>query len=79
MPQSREVFAEQAGLAVEEVRGAIFYTRGVLLPIFCTRWDLALGGLTTLGASFIAISAVKFALAVERIRNPYAGSRGVQF
>ena len=54
-------------------------TRGALLPNICARWDLALDGLTTLGASFIAISAVKLELAVERIRNPYAGSRGALF
>lgn len=51
--------AEQAGLSVETVRGAIFYPRSRLAGRLMAAADPALGRLTTIGAAFIALSAVK--------------------
>jgi ubiquinone biosynthesis O-methyltransferase len=51
--------AENAGLTVETVRGAIYYPRGRFVARLCARWDRALRRLTTIGAAFIALSAVK--------------------
>ena len=50
---------EQVGLAVETVRGAIYYPRWRFAARRCASWDRALGRLTTVGAAFIALSAVK--------------------
>ena len=50
---------ENVGLAVETVRGAIFYPRWRFAARLAARWDPALGRLTTVGAAFIALSAVK--------------------
>jgi len=51
--------SEQAGLAVATVRGATYYPRWRFAARLCARWDRALGRLTTVGAAFIALSAVK--------------------
>jgi ubiquinone biosynthesis O-methyltransferase len=50
---------EQAGLAVECVRGAIYYPRCGLAARLLSPWDAALGRITTLGAGFVALSASK--------------------
>jgi ubiquinone biosynthesis O-methyltransferase len=51
--------AEQANLSVERIGGAIFYPRSRLAARLLHPCDPALGGLTTFGAAFVAISAVK--------------------
>jgi ubiquinone biosynthesis O-methyltransferase len=51
--------AEQAGLEVETVRGAIFYPRWSAAARFLSPYDAALGRITTVGAGFVAIAAVK--------------------
>jgi ubiquinone biosynthesis O-methyltransferase len=51
--------AGQAGLVVETVRGAIFYPRWRLAARLLASCDPALGRLTTIGAGFVALSAVK--------------------
>jgi ubiquinone biosynthesis O-methyltransferase len=51
--------AEQAGLAVETVRGAVYYPRSRLAARSMSRFDPALGRLTTIGAAFVALSAAK--------------------
>ena len=51
--------AGQAGLVVETVRGAIFYPRWRLAARLLAPCDPALGRLTTIGAGFLALSAVK--------------------
>jgi ubiquinone biosynthesis O-methyltransferase len=51
--------AEQAGLTVEEVRGAIFYPRWSLAERLLSPFDACLGRFTTTGAAFIALSAFK--------------------
>ncbi len=50
--------AEQAGLSVITMRGAIFYPPLGLLARLMAPLDLWLGRLTTLGAAFIALRAV---------------------
>ena len=50
---------ENAGLAVETVRGAIYYPRWRFAARLCARWDPVIGRLTTIGAAFIALTAVK--------------------
>jgi ubiquinone biosynthesis O-methyltransferase len=50
---------ERAGLAVEAVRGAIYYPRWTLAARILGPWDPALGRLTTIGAGFVALSAAK--------------------
>lgn len=50
--------AEQAGLKVECVRGAIFYPRWGLAARLLAPFDPALGRFTTIGAGFVALSAV---------------------
>jgi SAM-dependent methyltransferase len=50
---------ENAGLSVETVRGAIYYPRWGFAARLCARWDPTLGRLTTIGAAFIALAAVK--------------------
>jgi len=49
----------KAGLTVETVRGTIYYPRWRFAARLGARWDGALGQLTTIGAAFIALSAVK--------------------
>jgi ubiquinone biosynthesis O-methyltransferase len=51
--------AEQAGLVVRSVRGAIYYPRWGLGARLLSPFDPRLGRLTTLGAAFVALSAVK--------------------
>lgn len=51
--------AEQAGLRVETVRGAIYYPRWSLAARLCMRCDRALGRISTAGAAFIALAALK--------------------
>ena len=51
--------AEQAGLSVRAVRGAIFYPRCGLLARLIAPFDPALGRLTTLGAGFVAVLSIK--------------------
>ena len=53
--------AEQAGLTVQKVRGAIYYPRWRFAARLCAPWDRTLGRLTTVGAAFIALSATKAA------------------
>jgi len=51
--------AEQAGLTVESLRGAIFYPRSKLAARLLSRFDLAVGRHITVGAAFLALSAGK--------------------
>jgi ubiquinone biosynthesis O-methyltransferase len=51
--------AAQAGLSVESVRGAIYYPRSPFAARLLSRCDPILGRLTTFGAAFVALSAVK--------------------
>jgi ubiquinone biosynthesis O-methyltransferase len=51
--------AEQAGLEVKSVRGAIYYPRSALTARLLSRCDPVLSRLTTVGAAFVALSAVK--------------------
>jgi ubiquinone biosynthesis O-methyltransferase len=51
--------AEQAGLMVEDVRGAVYYPRCRVAVRLLSPLDSALGRLTTIGAGFLALSAVK--------------------
>jgi len=51
--------AEQAGLVAESTRGAVFYPRWGLAARLLSCCDPVLGRLTTLGAGFVALSAVK--------------------
>ncbi len=55
--------AEQAGLVVGDVRGAVFYPRSKLAARLLSPGDAALGRRTTIGAAFIALSATKMARA----------------
>jgi len=48
-----------AGLTVERLRGAIYYPRWRLAARLGARCDPVLGRITTLGAAFIALAAVK--------------------
>jgi ubiquinone biosynthesis O-methyltransferase len=51
--------AEQAGLVVKSVRGAIYYPRWGLAARLLSPCDPVLGRLTTIGAGFVALSATK--------------------
>lgn len=51
--------AEQAGLTVERVRGAIFYPRVTLAARMLSQLDPALGRHLTVGAAFLALLARK--------------------
>ena len=51
--------AEHAGLTASGVRGAIYYPRWGLAARLLSPYDPALGRLTTVGAGFVALSAVK--------------------
>ncbi len=51
--------AEQAGLVVETVRGAIYYPRWAPAARWLSPYDRYLGRLTTVGAGFVALSATK--------------------
>jgi ubiquinone biosynthesis O-methyltransferase len=50
--------AEQAGLSVTALRGSVYYPPVDLLARTLAPFDSRLGGLTTFGAAFIALSAV---------------------
>jgi ubiquinone biosynthesis O-methyltransferase len=51
--------AEQAGLKVESVRGAIYYPRCPVLARLLAPADARLGHTTTIGAAFLALCALK--------------------
>jgi SAM-dependent methyltransferase len=51
--------AEQAGLVIESLRGAIYYPRCSLFARWLALADARLGKLTTMGAAFLALSARK--------------------
>lgn len=51
--------AKHAGFVVKSVRGAIYYPRWSLAARLMSPLDSALGQLTTIGAGFVALSAVK--------------------
>jgi ubiquinone biosynthesis O-methyltransferase len=51
--------AEQAGLVVKTVRGAIYYPRWGFAARIMSSLDPVLGRLITVGAGFVALSAVK--------------------
>lgn len=51
--------AEDAGLAVERLRGAVYYPRWTFAARLMAPCDVRLGKRTTLGAAFIALAAVK--------------------
>ncbi len=51
--------ARQAGLVVAQMRGAIYYPRWRFAARLLSPCDPALGRLTTIGAGFVAISAMK--------------------
>lgn len=51
--------AEQAGLVVRTVRGAIDYPRWCVAARVLGPLDPAFGRLTTVGAGFVALSAIK--------------------
>ena len=51
--------AEAAGLIVETVRGAIYYPRWGFAARLMSAVDPGLGRLTTAGAAFVALSAIK--------------------
>jgi ubiquinone biosynthesis O-methyltransferase len=53
--------AEQAGLVVRGVRGAIYFPRWTPAARLLSPFDPALGRLTMVGAGFVALSAVKAA------------------
>jgi ubiquinone/menaquinone biosynthesis C-methylase UbiE len=50
---------EQAGLTVEAVRGSVYYPPVALLARPLARLDHWLGSVTTVGAAFIAVAAIK--------------------
>jgi CheY-like chemotaxis protein len=49
--------AQQAGLVVERVRGAVYYPRCRIAAALLSPLDATIGRLTTLGAAFVAMSA----------------------
>jgi SAM-dependent methyltransferase len=53
--------AAEAGLATEALRGAVYYPRSALAARLLAPCDRALGRLTTFGAAFLALSAIKCA------------------
>jgi SAM-dependent methyltransferase len=54
-----KILATETGLVVQQVRGAIYYPRWALAARLLSPWDVTLGKLTTIGAAFVAISAIK--------------------
>ena len=60
------VLAEEAGLSVTAIRGAVFYPPVGILARALAPLDAWLGHLTTVGAAFIAMSAVS---AADRARR----------
>jgi ubiquinone/menaquinone biosynthesis C-methylase UbiE len=58
-PRELRHLASQAGLIPDPVRGAIYYPRWRLAARWMAPWDAALSRLTTIGAAFLALSAVK--------------------
>ncbi len=65
--------AEQAGLRVETVRGAIYYPRWRCAARLCMRCDRALGRITTAGAAFIALAVLKPPRSRDEATPPGAG------
>jgi len=51
--------AERAGLVIKSVRGAIYYPRWRLIVRLLSHCDRVLSRLTTIGAAFVALSAIK--------------------
>jgi ubiquinone biosynthesis O-methyltransferase len=51
--------SERAGLVVTSVRGAVYYPRWTLAARLLSLADPILGRLTTIGAGFVALSAIK--------------------
>jgi ubiquinone/menaquinone biosynthesis C-methylase UbiE len=51
--------AEQAGLNVETVRGAIYYPRWGIAARVLSPFDSVLGRVTTIGAAFVGLCAIK--------------------
>lgn len=51
--------AEEAGLVVETLRGAVYYPRSGLAAQLMSAVDRRLGRLTTIGAGFVALLAIK--------------------
>lgn len=58
-PELRSL-AENAGLKVTDVQGAIYYPRSRVAARLLYRFDRKLGHLTTVGAAFLAMSATKY-------------------
>jgi len=57
--------AEQAGLVVNMVRGAIFYPRWIVAARLMSPFDLSMGRHMMIGAAFVALSAAKIAHAAK--------------
>jgi ubiquinone biosynthesis O-methyltransferase len=53
------MLATRAGLEPTRVHGAVYYPRFGLAARLMAPWDHHLGGLTTIGAAFVALEAVK--------------------
>jgi ubiquinone biosynthesis O-methyltransferase len=54
-----QLLAERSGLAVQSVRGAVYYPRCGLAARLLSRCDRVLSRLTTVGAGFVALLAIK--------------------
>ena len=72
-----QALAQAARLTVERVTGAVYYPRSVRVARLMAPIDPTLGELTTVGAAFVALRAIKAGgdgrLAVDQGRAP-AGS-----
>jgi ubiquinone/menaquinone biosynthesis C-methylase UbiE len=53
------LLAEQAGLVTAPVQGAIYYPRWEPAARLLARYDVAFSRMTTIGAAFLAVSAIK--------------------
>lgn len=51
--------AENVGLTVTEIRGSVFYLRKLLAARIMARFDQRLGKVATIGAAYVAMSAMK--------------------
>jgi ubiquinone/menaquinone biosynthesis C-methylase UbiE len=60
--------AAQAGLAVEAVRGSVYYPPVSVLALPLAPLDRWIGSVTTVGAAFIALVATKGGLVTRRVR-----------
>lgn len=58
-PRELRFLAKTAGLEVEAIRGAVYYPRLTLAARYMAPLDVRFARLTTLGAAFIAMAAVK--------------------